>query len=246
VAVITALGTGVTGYLVGKKQENPLPKPPPAQTKPYEIVKYDEILWEPLIRGANKQVLAVGTFLRKFDEDRVKDLIKKIKNDETFKVTLVMMNPDSEDLIKRIEHEQWKELQRERIPQTDKEARLQKLKEETSKVQDAIREKLRWINSLISDLNKEQKERMVVKCSDVYPTIGVNIIDNDLYAYSYPFGTKAEGSAVIIFREYEDNPEIKRLAAFFRKHLDDTVKAATELENGKYKDKLSRNNVSNR
>jgi hypothetical protein len=190
-------------------------QPPPPQDPPYGIKKYNEVYLEEKIGDAKKQVLAIGTVLSPIPLPRVEKLIEKVKSDPTFKVKLVMMNPKSEMLKARINDEKYSNYEA---------------------VRGDIENKLLQLDKLISEkLSSSDKKRMTLQCSNRYPTISVYIIDDNLYTYSYPHGDKASGAAVITFRKYADNPEIKYLADFFERHLNSIMEDATEVKNGKCK-----------
>lgn len=193
------------------------------QNPPYEVKQYRQVPWNDLINNANKRVWAVGTKLSPFERSQVSSLINKIQKQQIPEgVKLVLMNPDSNQLVKRIDDELKERIKDEQLR-----------KEKISDVQNEIRSKLSWIDDYVSELKGNETDKISVKCSEVYPTIGVVIIDDDLYAYSYPFGDTAEDSAVIIFRKYANNPETKDLATFFENHLKSIVRDAGARVNGK-------------
>jgi hypothetical protein len=68
-------------------------------------------------------------------------------------------------------------------------------------------------------------ERFRVGVSNVYPTMTVIIIDDDLYTYFYPFRGIGIESPVLKFANFNSDERAK----FFQKHLDNVIKEAKVL-----------------
>lgn len=188
------------------RQDKPnLAQQPPPQDRTYEIKKYTDIPWDQLISGANYRVFATGTILTPFTIQRVKQLIEKIRKAENFTAKLIMLKPNGSAVKARV------------------------VDEKTPLIPFNVAGKLLELRELIThELSPNDKNRLMVKCIDVYPTMAVIIIDDDLYTYSYPFGARATDSTVIIFRKFASDPQISNLAAFFERHFNSIAANATE------------------
>jgi hypothetical protein len=231
VALIGVATGAVPAYFAGKQQGERIsvvePTPTPSQEPTPEITTYNDARLEEKIKGAEKRVWAIGTKLTPFEPPLVLHLIDKINTHPPFEVQLVLSNPDSDSLRQRIEDEQSRDW-----PEEERKAKAQK---EISEVQRDIRRKFSWLGDLYTKVHDDYKKNMIVKCSELYPSIAVIIIDNDLYTYSYPHGETAAKSVVIVFRNYERNSKIQHLAEFFQRHLKTVVKDASKIDSGKCK-----------
>ena len=191
--LILLVAISLAAFLVIYKSQITSPHP---QDRPYELKKYNEIPWDQLISGANRQVIATGIFLTKFDPPQVEQLIKKIKRDEKFQVKIFVLKPNGSAV---------KERSRNEYPPP---------------IPSDIAGKLLTFRELLRGLSDSEKDRLTVKYYDVCPSIAVIIIDDDLYTYPYVAGRRATDSTVTVLRKYESNPQIKDLAPYFKSHLD--------------------------
>jgi hypothetical protein len=169
---------------------------PPSQDRLYEIKKYNDIPWEKLISDANYEIVATAVFLTKFDRPQMIELIKKIKKDEKFKVNLFVLKPNGRSMEARIKDEYPPPYPSE------------------------IAGKLLTFRELFKGLSDNERERMSVKYYDVYPTVAVIIIDDDLYTYPYIAGHSGVNATVTIFKAYKSNPQTKALTDYFKNHLE--------------------------
>jgi hypothetical protein len=203
-------------YRMGKSEPTGQPC---TQDRTYEITEYTKVPWQQLINGATYRVFATGIVLTPFERPQIQELINKVKNIDGFTVKLFMLKPDGKAVEARAADEGM----------TRNPAK--------------IAEKLLTIRELIkSELSQKAKASMMVKCIDVYPTIAVIIIDHDLYTYSYPYGARGTDSPVIIFRNFESNPQISNLVGSSKKYLESieaNAKEPTEADYAKYEKMIS-------
>lgn len=184
--------------IISRKEDSKVSvRQPPSPPQDYfEIKKYNEMPWAELISSATFRVTAVGISLTLVDEPRLQILIEKIKKSKEFRVNLFMLKPDGKAVQERTKDE------------------------EPPPIPNVIDGKLTTFRKLIDQLGPDDKKRLTIKCYDVYPTVAVIVIDNNLYAYSYIHGHRAIDSPVMIFRDYENNLRTGDLAGYFIRHLD--------------------------
>lgn len=180
---------------------------PPIQTPKYEIVPHDKVSWQQLISEAKFRVYVSGIIASAIEPQT---LVEKVKKDDQFEAKVILLKPDGQVVGMRADDEN--------MPRNP------------SRIADKILSFREISNEL---LNQKSKARMSVKYIDVYPTISVFIIDNDLYAYFYPYRDKGKTSPVIIFKNIDENEP----AQFFRKHfeaIESEAKSPTEADYIKY------------
>jgi hypothetical protein len=182
----------------------------------YELVSHDSVPWQQLIREAKFRVYATGILASAVNEQ---NLVEKVKNNEQFQATLILLKPNGKFVGLRADDEN--------MPRNPR----------------RIADKLITFRELSQQfLSQEARGRLTIKCIDVYPTISVFIIDHDLYAYFYPYRAKGTSSPVIVFRNIDDNTlDSRDLATFFQRHfkaIDDVAKSPTTADYAEY-EKLS-------
>jgi hypothetical protein len=160
-----------------------------------------QINWGAIIDRAQTEVRAVGFALMKIADAERTLLVAKIK-DSDLRVVLILNNPLAETARTRARDEDGNDL----APA------------------DIAKISLRLLESRDHLKTFRKEKRLVVKHVDRYPTIAVVIVDEDLYAYFYPFGRLATNSPILVFRDYKRD----ELATFFSNHLDELEAVAKE------------------
>jgi hypothetical protein len=192
------------------KKENPCspgpcPQSPPALNSSYEIVEHGKAGLTEKISKATVRVYATGIMISSLEPMHLKELVEKVRKNPDFKVKLVMLKPDGEALKLRSKEEEGNAPNRFKIAA-----------------------RLIYLHKLIEDqenpLSQNEKDRIAVKYIDVYPTISVTIIDNDLYAYFYPYNAQGLESPVIIFRDFKSKED--KIANFFETHFNNIEREA--------------------
>lgn len=169
-------------------------KPKP-ENRPFEILQYDDVKWATLIGNAKSRIEANGIVLTHVEPGQI---VTMVTNNKNFKATLVLMKPQGKAIGA------W--------------ARDEEMTRNPAK----ITQKLLAFRELgASKLSQEEQTRLSVGCVDIYPTIAVTIIDEDLYAYFRPHGIEGTSSPVLKFTDYRKMPQSESgmAAAFFERHL---------------------------
>ncbi|MBL8148446.1 MAG: serine/threonine protein kinase [Blastocatellia bacterium] len=178
------------------------------EAKPYEVVQYDQIKWEELIESAKKEIVAEGIYLESFNPSK---LTKLAKAKPSLKVKIMLLDPGGDVVVRRERDEGH--LNRTRIMQKflDFDEQLKR-----------------------NSLKDVEVGKFELKCFNIYPTIAVVMIDDDLYAYFYSYGELGTGSPVIKVTKREQSDFFR----FFEKHLQSVDKASrilTERDFTQYK-----------
>lgn len=133
--------------------------------------------------GANERIVAAGYVLSDITPDFIRGLMQKSSG---FKATIVMVDPLGPGNIV---------CQRQRDEEGDQ-SNYANYTEIINKIRD-FRSPAKtgsWIG-----------DRLKVGVIDLYPTLAVVLVDNDLYVYPYPYGTAAD-SPVLKFTNYARSP----------------------------------------
>lgn len=143
---------------------------------------------------ANERVIAAGYVLSDINADSIRGLMEK---SPAFSATIVFVDPlGPKNLV----------CQRQRDEEGDN-SNYGNYVEIINKIRD-FRSPAKtggWIGN-----------RLKVGVIDLYPTLAVILVDNDLYAYFLPYGTAAD-SPVLKFKNYARNPH--SFGRFFDDHL---------------------------
>lgn len=199
VALIAAVATAVPVYFAGKQQGKETaiiePTPTPEGQPPNQSVRLiNKPDLENSIEKAQRRVFATGYVLDPIDPKRLAD---KIKQKADFQVKLVLVDPTSNVVCQRDTDEGSK------TPGYEK-----------------LTEKIKRINRYREDLPEEAYK---VKLSAHYPTMAVYIIDDDVYAYLYPYAASGSDSPVLWLSEKDET------AKFFINHFRSIFEASQLL-----------------
>ncbi|MBI3327309.1 MAG: helix-turn-helix transcriptional regulator [Nitrospinae bacterium] len=163
---------------------------------PYRLLPHREVNWGQVIHAAHTRLRAAGFALTEIAGALRVPIFNKIMRSDHFSAMLTLNDP--------------------LVPTA-------KLREGDERVTDAkSRMHMAEITLQLLDLKKdlaklERGDRLIVKHVKAYPTIAVVVVDNDLYAYFYPFRQRGTESPILEFRGYEQAPS--ELANFFLEHL---------------------------
>jgi len=164
-----------------------------AAAPPYELIPHSEMNWAEIIDVAKKELRAVGFGLAKVADNEAVRLLAKIKQSR-FRVTLILNDPLFPTARMRMRDEGQNIL----APQDIAKITLRLLKYRDD----------------LALLRKEK--RLIVKHVREYPTMAVVVVDEDLYAYFYPYGHLGTESPILRFRGYKQTA----LATVFSSHLE--------------------------
>jgi hypothetical protein len=160
------------------------------EDREYELRSQEEIPWDAAIKNARVRVWASGVALRKLNPQLIAEKVKDGVN-----ARLIYLNPCGETVRRRQEDEN------------------------NPNATGNIRAGLNTFDTYTKDFNESQQRDLQVKLTDVYPTMIVVIIDDDLYAYFCPYGAVCTGSPVLVFRQYRKKKPISPSAKFFEDHF---------------------------
>ncbi|HEX8138819.1 MAG TPA: hypothetical protein VF544_14725 [Pyrinomonadaceae bacterium] len=194
VALITAIATAVPVYFAGKQIGKAEP-PVEQPTPPVDVITREELTG--LIKNAQRRIWASGFALVPIDP---KILVDKVKNNSSFDARIVLVHPSSKVVCQRDKDE---------------------IENKTPG-----HEKLKWQVRSFVEYRKvaSPKEQYKIKLSDIYPTMGVYILDNDVCVHFYPYGAFGSESPVIRFTNIKDERE-----NFFIKHFNSVFDKAVPL-----------------
>lgn len=163
---------------------------------PYEFVTRNDL--EKSIKDAKTKIEAVGYVLKIIDPDFINN---KMKGTPTFTAKIVMVDPlGSKKVI------------------------CQRQYDEDNKPRNYT-QILERIKEFIQKSKNSLGDHLQLGLTDVYPTIAVIIIDDDLYTYFFPYHGLGTDSPVIKFRNYNQDERAK----FFENHLRKIFESAKYL-----------------
>lgn len=157
-----------------------------------------------LIDEANSKILASGYLLEGINPNTLADRVRK---SDTFTAQIVIVNPLSK---KRI------------ICQRDEDEH-----KTTPRTYADIIQKIQRFNEAREGLPEKSFQ---LRLSDVYPTMAVFIIDDDLCAYFYPYAGKGNQGPILKFSKYTTSEPAK----FFFKHFNSVFDDAVPLTDSQY------------
>jgi hypothetical protein len=186
--------------LISKRYQKTVEHPPPVapsvfpssshENREYELRSQEEISWDAAIKNARVRVWASGVALRKLNPELIAERVKDGVN-----ARLVYVNPCGETVRRRQEDEN------------------------NPNAAGNIQASLNTFDTYTKDFNETQQRDLQVKLVDVYPTMIVVIIDDDLYAYFCPYGAVCTGSPVLVFKQYRTKKPMSPSAKFFEDHF---------------------------
>jgi hypothetical protein len=141
-----------------------------------------------IINGAKSQIRVVGFVVDKLETGELARMLRENKN---LRVEFVMVDPNGTAVS-----------QRERDENVSKDRMKTKLQGRIDSLKDNCKEFL--------------GDRLKVGIIDAYPTIEVFIIDDDLYAYSFPYHAYGSVMPVLRFKNYVKN----KFAEYYKAHLE--------------------------
>lgn len=165
-----------------------------ASTRPFDVVDYASINWDKLIGSTQRQVLAEGIVLQGIEVDA---LVRSLRRSDHLTVKVVLLDPEGHVVKER-------EADESPGPAHDNRA---------------------WLIAKIKSFQAARtgpgsdlwKERFQLLVRDTYPTMAVIVVDDDLYAYFYPFRKRGTESPVFKFPHYRQLND--PLAGSFEGHL---------------------------
>jgi pyrimidine deaminase RibD-like protein len=158
-----------------------------------ELLPHSAINWASIIEDARTELRACGFALAKVADVEATRLVAKMRESD-FRAVLILNNPLAATATMRVDDERKNLLA----------------------LSDIAKITLRLLDHR-NDLKRLGKEQLlVVKHVNPYPTIAVVVVDNDLYAYWYPYGQLGTDSPILVFRGYKQST----LAKFFLDHLE--------------------------
>jgi hypothetical protein len=155
-----------------------------------------------LLDAAKSRIWATGYTLEALDP---KSLADKIKDNENFTAKIVIVDPLSKVVCQREQDEH---------------------KDKAPIYIDLIR-RIQRFNQYRKGLAEDNFQ---VRLSNIYPTIAVYIIDNNLCAFSYPYAAPGTGSPILKFT-YDEKDERMR---FFTQHFSSVFNSAKRLTDFEY------------
>lgn len=163
-----------------------------------------EVDLKKLMAEAKSQIFASGYLLESINPDTLAD---KVRKSDTFKAQIVIVNPLSKKKI---------------ICQRDEDEH-----KTTSRTYADIVQKIQRFNEAREGLPEKSFQ---LRLSEVYPTMAVFIIDDDLCVYFYPYAGKGNQGPIIKFSKYTTNEPAK----FFFKHFNSVFDDALLLTDSQY------------
>src|SRR6267142_1667852 len=177
------------------------------ETREYELKAQHDIMWEAAVKQAKSRIWASGVALSKLNPQLIAEKVK-----EGVTVQMAYLSPCGDMVKQRMDDE------------NNPDAAVN------------IKGNLNKFDTFTRDFNVMQKDSLKVKLTNVYPTMVVIIIDNDLSAYFCPYGAVCSNSPVLVFKDYEK--KLKSTAAkFFEDHFIAVCNKLKPISN--YKDPCS-------
>ena len=162
-------------------------------SRDFDIVEYSSINWTELIKHAETEVRADGIVLDRLDTGT---LIESLKRSARLQVQLVLLDPEGTVVQQRSEDENPK------APHDN-----------PSK----IREKIRAFQVARNEPDSGSwRDRFQLFVRNTYPTATVIVVDDELYAYFYPFREMGNQGPVFKFPHYKNSGPLGEL---FERHL---------------------------
>jgi hypothetical protein len=175
--------------------------------KGYELKAQDEISWDAAIRNARNRILALGIALSKLDP---KLIAGKVKEGVTAQV--IYLNPCHDTIRQR---------------QND---------ENNQDAVSRIKANLQAFGTHTKDFNPALKSSLQVKLTDIYPTMVVVIIDDDLYAYFCPHNAECTTSPVLVFKDFRGKTPPDVAAQFFESQFNNISNSDRTIPLNSYED----------
>lgn len=166
-----------------------------------EMVSHADVKWSELVDSAKKEIVAAGFAMVNIAVVNRKRVIERICASPDLKVRVVLADPAARVTAMRVADENDNLYAAEDIAIVA--ARL--LQERTQVLR-----------------QKRRDKALEVRLFRSYPTLAVVVFDDDMYAYSYPFGTLGSEAPVQVFRNYRTNT----LAQPYRKHMENVLRAS--------------------
>jgi hypothetical protein len=181
---------------------SPTPTPSPPPAPDYELKLAKDLKLE--VENAKNRVWASGVALSKLDPRILTERLKA-----GVSVQVVYLDPCGEAIKKR---------------QTD---------ENNPSATNNVRTRLTGYDtfSKLYNLAESEKSSLQVRVLDVYPTMAVIIIDNDLYAYFCRFGDVCSASPALVFKDYTNKKPKDPAAEFFENHFNASFAKARRVTN---------------
>jgi hypothetical protein len=213
VALITLVGVGITGFLAGRQREkeNPSVTSVAGGNNPKGqlgiLVSRKDL--KDALAEAKTEILAVGIDVEAINAVLIKD---RISQSPGFTATIVMLDPLGKIIC-----------QRECDEVID------------GNINNRIHKKiLLQIESFYDNCRfLLGTGTLKLKVVDVYPTISIYIIDDDLYTYSYPYHGLGTSSPILKFPHYSKNKGEPSIA-FFTNHLAEILSKARAIADSEY------------
>jgi len=177
------------------------------ETREYELKAQHDIMWDAAVKQAKSRIWASGVALSKLNPQLIAEKVK-----EGVTVQMAYLSPCGDMVKQRMDDE------------NNPDAAVN------------IKGNLNKFDTFTRDFNVMQKDSLKVKLTNVYPTMVVIIIDNDLYAYFCPYGAVCSNSPVLVFKDYEKKPK-STAAKFFEDHFIAVCNKLKPISN--YKDPCS-------
>ncbi|HEY8185057.1 MAG TPA: hypothetical protein VIF64_03250 [Pyrinomonadaceae bacterium] len=159
------------------------------ESRDYELKAQQDILWDAAVKNAKSRIWASGIALSKLNPQLIAEKVK-----EGVPVQMAYLSPCGDVIKQRMGDE------------NNPDAAVN------------IKANLNKFDTFTRDFNVMQKDSLKVKLTNVYPTMVVIIIDNDLYTYFCPYGAVCSNSPVLVFKDYEKKPK-STAAKFFEDHF---------------------------
>lgn len=194
VALITAIGSGVTVYLTTKaKYSQPQVEISrmPIQGQPVDFISKEEL--KVLLGQAKSQVQATGYILDAIDSRK---LCTKVREGLTAEIVLV--DPNGKAI-----------LQREEDAGTEGRTKAKLLT---------------IIESYKANCGNLSERQFKLRLIDKYPALAVFVADGNLYAYPYPYKASGSDFPVLRFNNYAQNQLAKPFKAHLDSILDEANK----------------------
>jgi hypothetical protein len=177
------------------------------ESREYELKAQQDILWDAAVKNAKSRIWASGIALSKLNPQLIAEKVK-----EGVPVQMAYLSPCGDVIKQRMDDE------------NNPDAAVN------------IKANLNKFDTFTRDFNVMQKDSLKVKLTNVYPTMVVIIIDNDLYTYFCPYGAVCSNSPVLVFKDYEKKPK-STAAKFFEDHFIAVCNKLKPISN--YKDPCS-------
>lgn len=172
--------------------------PPACVRSPNQVEVVDRADLISALKNAEREIKAAGCVVEKLEPG---DMSEQLRKRERLRVELVMSDPRGQPVLQRV------------LDEDDPNVKVRNPDRNKKKILDRI-ERFKYNG------REFLGDRLKVGVIDAYPTIEVFVVDDDLYAYPFPYRSYGSSMPIMKFKDYEKNENARP----YKAHLDNVLK----------------------